>query len=181
MPVDRGAPETPKRKRKLNLRLYGGLLVVFVAGAALSLVPSIGPFGAYLMIDQLKAGEYALLVQNTVTRTQSAMARDTYPEAKQALTAVEASRASAKRVKPLPAYAAFTAFAEELRFGTDPAIHARGSVLLDQLAEHPETSLRRAGTLRTRGRRRPNRARQAALRRLAQSRCRKPRSSLFAR
>jgi len=138
MPVGRGAPEI--RKRKLDLRLYGGLFVLFVGGAALALVPSVGPFGAYLVIDRLKAGEHAQLISSTVTKAQTAMARDTYPEAKLALTAVEASRASAKRVRQLPAYAAFTAFAEELRFGSDPAIHARGSVLLDELAGHPETA-----------------------------------------
>ena len=140
MPVGRGTPEMLKRKRKLDLRLYGGLFVVFVAGAALALVPSVGPFGAYLVIDQLKAGEYAQLIESTVTQARRAMAVDTYPQAKQAISAVEASRASAKRVRQLPAYAAFTAFAEELRFGSDPAIHARGVVLLDELAAHPETT-----------------------------------------
>ncbi|HEX2672880.1 MAG TPA: tetratricopeptide repeat protein, partial [Polyangiaceae bacterium] len=139
LPVGRGQAKVRGPKRKLNLRLYGGLFVVFIAGAALSLVPSVGPFGAYLVIDQLKAGEYAQLVQSTVTQARSSMAHDTYPEAKQAIAAVEAARASAKRVRQLPAYAAFTAFAEELRFGADGAIHARGSVLLDELAEHPDT------------------------------------------
>ncbi len=112
MPIGRGTPEMLKRKRKLDLRLYGGLFVVFVAGAALALVPSVGPFGAYLLIDQLKAGEYAKLTESTVKQAQSAMAKDTYPEAKLAISAVEASRASAKRVRQLPAYAAFTAFAK---------------------------------------------------------------------
>ena len=140
LPVGRRAPKVRGPKRKLNLRLYGGLFVVFIAGSALSLVPSVGPFGAYLVIDQLKAGEYAQLVQSTVTQARSSMARDTYPDAKQAIAAVEAARASAKRVRQLPAYAAFTAFAEELRFGADGAIHARGSVLLDELAEHPDTA-----------------------------------------
>jgi len=139
VPVGRGAPQLVKPKRKLNLRLYGGIFVLFVAGASLSLVPSVGPFGAYLLIDQLKAGEYAQLVAGTVAKAQSSMARDSYPEAKQAIVAVEAARASAKRVRELPAYAAFTAFAEELRFGPDPAIHARGAVLLDELTEHPDT------------------------------------------
>ena len=140
MPIGRGKPELLKPKRKLDLRLYGGLFVVFVAGAALALVPSVGPFGAYLLIDQLKAGEYAQLIESTVTHARSALAGDTYQEAKQAISAVEASRAAAKRVRELPAYAAFTAFAEELRFGSDPAIHARGAVLLDELASHPETT-----------------------------------------
>ena len=139
MPVGRGAIKVPKAKRKLNLKLYGGILVLFVGGAALALVPSVGPFGSYLLIDRLKAGEYAQLITRTVTQARTAMATDTYPAAKQAIAAVEASRASAKRVRELPAYAAFTAFAEELRFGSDPAIHARATVLLEELAEYPNT------------------------------------------
>ncbi len=181
MPIGRGTPEMLKRKRKIDLRLYGGLLVVFVAGAALALVPSVGPFGAYLVIDQLKAGEYAQLIGSTVTQAQSAMARDTYPEAKLAISDVEASRASAKRVRQLPAYAAFTAFAEELRFGSDPAIHARGTVLLDELAEHPDTAyvaLARCARAAAEGQ---IRARQAARRRLAEACHGRSRSSLFAR
>src|SRR6478736_4906428 len=139
VPAGRSKTNAQKPKRKLDLRLYGGLFVVVVAGASLSLLPTVGPFGAYLVIDQVKAGEYAQLVQSTVAQAQSAMAHDTYPEAKQAIAAVEASRVSAKRVRQLPAYAAFTAFAEELRFGSDGAIHAPATVLLDVLNEHPDT------------------------------------------
>ncbi|MEO6601567.1 MAG: tetratricopeptide repeat protein [Polyangiaceae bacterium] len=141
MPVGRGAPEVLKlkRKRKLDVRLYGGLFVLFVGGASLALVPSVGPFGAYVVIDKLKAGEYAQLVASTVAKARGDMARDTYPAAKDAIEVVDAARASVKRVHELAAYAAFTAYAEELRFGSDPAIHARASVLLDELAERTET------------------------------------------
>jgi len=141
MPVGRGGePEMAKPKRKLDLRVYGAVFLVFVGGAALALVPSVGPFGAYLVIDRLKAGDYALLIGSTVSQARAAMATDSYPAAKRAIALVEASRASAKRVRALPAYAAFTAFAEELRFGTDPAIHARATVLLDELAPHADTA-----------------------------------------
>ena len=135
-----GRPELLKRKRKLGWRLFAGLFVVCVGGAALALVPSVGPFGAYVVIDKLKAGEYAQLVSSTVGKARADMARDTYPAAKDAIAAVEAARGSAKRVYALAAYAAFTAYAEELRFGSDPAIHARASVLLDELTQHEGTS-----------------------------------------
>ncbi len=138
MPVRRA--ELLKRKRKLGWRLFAGLFVVCVGGAALALVPSVGPFGAYVVIDKLKAGEYAQLVSGTVGKARADMARDTYPAAKDAIATVEAARGSAKRVYALAAYAAFTAYAEELRFGSDPAIHARASVLLDELAQHEGTA-----------------------------------------
>lgn len=138
MPIGRGTPELLKGRKKIDYRLYGGIFVVFVAGASLSLVPTIGPFGAYVVIDKLKAGDYAALVSSTVSKARREMAADTYPSAKRAIDDIEAARASAKRVRELPAYAAFTAYAEELRFGSDPAIHARASVLLDELNDHSE-------------------------------------------
>ena len=101
------------------MQLYAGLFVVFVGGAALALVPTVGPFGAYVVIDHLKAGDYAQLVANTVSIVRADLATDTYPAAKQALAAIETARASAKRVRELPAYAAFAAYSEELRFGSD--------------------------------------------------------------
>ena len=140
MPVGRGGkPKILRPKRKLDLRLFGGVFLLVVGGAALALVPSVGPFGAYVVLDRLKAGEYEQLVSTTVAQARAAMAKDTYPSAKAAIADVEAARSSAKRVGALPAYAAFTAFTEELRFGSDPAIHARASVLIDELAQHPDT------------------------------------------
>ena len=141
MPVGRavGGAEVLPRKRKSRLQLYAGLFVVFVGGAALALVPTVGPFGAYVVIDHLKAGDYAQLVASTVSTVRADLATDTYPSAKQALAAIESARASAKRVRELPAYAAFAAYSEELRFGSDSEVHARASVLLAELAEHADT------------------------------------------
>jgi predicted Zn finger-like uncharacterized protein len=139
MPVGRAAGEVLPAKRKSRVQLYAGLFVVFVGGAALALVPTVGPFGAYVVIDHLKAGDYAQLVASTVSTVRADLATDTYPSAKQALVAIETARASAKRVRELPAYAAFAAYSEELRFGSDSEVHARASVLLSELAEHGGT------------------------------------------
>jgi tetratricopeptide (TPR) repeat protein len=140
MPVGRAVAEVLPAKRKPRAQLYGAVFVLFVGGAALALLPTVGPFGAYVVIDHLKAGEYAQLLETTVASARADMATDTYPAAKRALAAIEGARVSAKRVRALPAYAAFTAYAEELRFGSDPEIHARASVLLDELADHPDTT-----------------------------------------
>ncbi|MEO8903056.1 MAG: tetratricopeptide repeat protein [Polyangiaceae bacterium] len=139
MPVGRVVGEVLPSKRKSRVKLFAGVFVMFVGGSALALLPNIGPFGVYVIIDRLKAGDYAQLVSSTVATVRTDMASDTYPAAKQALASVEVARASAKRVRQLPAYEAFTAYSEELRFGADPEIHARASVLLDELAEYSDT------------------------------------------
>ncbi|HWZ88417.1 MAG TPA: tetratricopeptide repeat protein, partial [Polyangiaceae bacterium] len=137
-PSTRVQPELLPARRKLGVKLYAGLFVVLVGGAALALVPRLGPFGYYFIIDQVKAGEYAALVNSTVQTARADMANDTFPDAQRAITAIESARTRAKRVRALPAFEAFTAYAEELRFGSDPAMHARASVLLDELADHAE-------------------------------------------
>ncbi len=139
-PAGRNTAEVVPRKRASRAQLFGGLFVLFVGGAALALLPTVGPFGFYVIVDHLKAGDYAALVARTVSAARADMAKDTYPAAKEALAGIEAARASAKRVRELPAYAAFTAYAEELRFGSDPEIHARASVLLDELTNHSDTA-----------------------------------------
>jgi len=134
MPGARQPAEILPARRKLGLKLYAGLFVVLVGGAALTLVPSLGPFGAYFVIDHVKAGDYAALVTNTVKTARDDLARDTYPEAQSAIATIEGARASAKRVRDLPAFEAFTSYVDELRFGPDPAAHARATVLLSELA-----------------------------------------------
>jgi cytochrome c-type biogenesis protein CcmH/NrfG len=127
------------RKRGLGLKIYASLFVLLVGGAALALAPSLGPFGYYFVIDHVKAGEYAALVTSTVKNADGALANDTYPDAQRAIAAAENAHQSARRVRELPAFEAFVAYAEELRFGPDSAAHARATVLLDELADHPET------------------------------------------
>jgi cellulose synthase operon protein C len=137
LPGTRAAAEILPR-RKVGVKLFAGLFVMLVGGAALALVPTVGPFGCYFVIDHLKAGEYAALVDETVKTARADTASDTFPDAQRAIAAVETARAGAKRVRELRAFEAFTSYAEELRFGSDPAIHARASVLLDELADHTD-------------------------------------------
>jgi cellulose synthase operon protein C len=125
-------------RRKLGVKLYAGVFALLVGGAALALAPNIGPFGYYFVMDHVKAGEYAQLVASTVATARADMAKDTFPDAQSALAAIETAHTNANRVRDLSAYEAFTAYAVELRFGTDPAIHARASVLLDELADHAD-------------------------------------------
>jgi tetratricopeptide (TPR) repeat protein len=124
-------PAAPRRR--LAPKIFAGLFVVAVGGGALSFVPSLGPFGAYFISDQLKAGEYQALLADTVKGARSALAHDSYPDAARAFSATQAARARAKRLRPLATYAAFTAFLGELRFGADPSAHAQAVVALDAL------------------------------------------------
>ena len=126
------AANTPKRR--IGLQILVGAFVLGLGGAALALVPSVGPFGAFFVMDHLNAGQYHALVVSAARDANLALAQDTYPDAARATSAVASAQASARRAKGLSALAAYVGFISELRFGTDSATHARAKVLLDELA-----------------------------------------------
>lgn len=120
---------------RLLLKLGAGLFALTLGGAALSLAPSLGPFGAYFVIDKLKAGEYRTLVDATTKAARAGLQADTALSARDAWKRVEAARARAKRVPALAAYSAVVGLTRELRFGPDPEGHARAVVALDEIGD----------------------------------------------
>jgi tetratricopeptide (TPR) repeat protein len=125
----------PKRRSKAPLRILLGLLVVAVAGGSLAFVPSVGPYGAYWIGDRLNASEHQRLLEASIATARRDMGSDSYPEAKRAFDAFDAAHRSAKRVRAFNTYLAFMAYARELRFGADPALHARAQGLLAELGD----------------------------------------------
>lgn len=128
-------PEQPKKSRKAARIGLGLLVVVCVGGGSLALVPDVGPFGYHLAIDTLKSGEYRAATDRAVRDSQKLLAQDTFAAATRAVEDVETTRKTFSRVRPLAAYAAFTGFLRELRFGSDSRTHARASVALEGLNE----------------------------------------------
>lgn len=137
-PVPRIAHEdelAPPPKRK-GLRAIAAVIVVMVlAGGALALVPNVGPFGVLWIYDKLKSGDYQKLLADTQKTARDALAKDSHPEAKRAYDAADRARSQNKRQKGLAAYAVYVAYGRELRFGADPEVSARASVLLDELKQ----------------------------------------------
>ncbi len=133
MPGAKLAPQKPKRR--LGLKILVATFVLGLGGAALALVPSVGPFGAFFVMDHLNAEQYHQLVLSTAKSANAALAQDTYPDASKAAQVVALAQQGARRAKGLSALAAYVDFVSELRFGADAAAHARASVLLNELAE----------------------------------------------
>jgi len=127
------APIQVAPRRRVMRALIAVLVVVVLGGGALALVPSVGPFGFYFALDHLKAREYRRLLADKMAGARARLSEDTFPAARGALEDVERARARAKRVKGLAAYAALLGYLRELRFGSEPEIHARSGVLLDEL------------------------------------------------
>jgi tetratricopeptide (TPR) repeat protein len=137
-----------KRKRRRVRIVVATIAALGLAGGALTLVPSLGPFGAYFIIDQVRHGEYQRLLAGASASAGRLLGSDTSPDADSALQTVESAAAGARRFKPLAAYAAFVGFDRALRFGGEPSVYARAKVTLDEMADAKgvrELDLARAG------------------------------------
>jgi tetratricopeptide (TPR) repeat protein len=130
-----------KPRRRIGLQLLVGAFVLGLGGAALALVPAVGPFGAFFIMDRLNAGDYHAQVGSTAKSANAALAEDTYPNAARAGHIVANAQLNAPRAKGLAALAAYVGFVSELRFGTDAPTHARASVLVDELAEETDVDM----------------------------------------
>jgi tetratricopeptide (TPR) repeat protein len=135
VPAGAGAVLPQERKRVSRGVKVGvaAAVALTVAGGALALLPDVGPYGSFIIIDTLKAGEYDALLQTVSRDSEALCAADSVQGADRAFAKAEASLAAAPRFKPLRAYAAYSGFARQVRFGRDTNGFARAQVLLDSL------------------------------------------------
>jgi len=130
-----------KPKSRLGLQLLVGAFVLGLGGAALALVPSVGPFGAFFVMDHVNAGKYHALVLSAAKGANDAFAQDSYSDAARAAQIVANAQLSAPRAKGVSALAAYVGFVSELRFGGDAPTHARAAVLLSELAAENDVDM----------------------------------------
>lgn len=131
-----GVAETHAKRRRRRVRVVvGAVVVVALGGGALTLVPSLGPFGSYFVIDQLRRGDYERLLGSSSVSAARYLAQDTYPDSGRAIDAVDGAAAQARRFKPLAAYSSFLRFTRTLRFGQETEAYARAKVSLEELAD----------------------------------------------
>lgn len=117
------------------------VLGVAVAGGALaSLLPDVGPYGSYFVIDQLKADEYKSHLARDVADAQKRMSLDTAAEVSFALKDVKRGLQRAPRFKPRAAYAAYIGFFHQIRFGAASDESAQAQSLLEGLKEPDPTT-----------------------------------------
>lgn len=129
------APAFTPKKRRGRIAVVVGILALAIGGSALTLVPEAGPFGAYFIVDQIRRGDHERLLAATVAFAHGHLGLDTYSEAQKTMAETGTRARTAKRFKPLGAYAAFTGFARLLRFGAEAPVYARANVTLNELAQ----------------------------------------------
>jgi predicted Zn finger-like uncharacterized protein len=135
--------QAKRRRRRVRVAVVT-FAVTALTGGALTLLPSVGPFGSYFILDQVRRGEYERRLAAASDAAHRALGSDTYPDADKAMREVADAAAGAARFKPLAAYRAFTGFAKTLRFGAEPEVYARAKVGLEELADSSADKLQLA-------------------------------------
>jgi len=125
------------KARSARPRVFGlaVLALAVLGGGALTLLPDVGPFGAYFLGDQIRRKDNDALLQRHVSEGQKVFLADDFSAVAKVLGVLDASVRDHERLRALKAYAAFFAYAIELRHGTQPQNRARAKVILDELGD----------------------------------------------
>jgi tetratricopeptide (TPR) repeat protein len=92
-------------------------VLLMLGGAALSLVPSCGPFGFYFVSDQINAKTYADQLAGVQKTVGASLDEDTFASVGAAIEKCKAARADMPRFRPAAGYCAMVATERGLRFG----------------------------------------------------------------
>jgi tetratricopeptide (TPR) repeat protein len=118
-PVPRRAREAEPVAKKSKAGRLGVLLAVAAAltGGALTLVPSVGPFGAYFIMDKVKEKSHAAALEELRKALVAQLDEDTYGAASAAIARCRSTRASMPRYAPAAAACAYVTAERAVRFG----------------------------------------------------------------
>jgi tetratricopeptide (TPR) repeat protein len=125
-----------QRRRKRRVRVAVAVtFVVLVAGGALTLIPSAGPFGAFYIMDRINLGRHQQLLAQTIRTVNDVRGLDVFKEVEPMVDAAVRSAEQVPRFRALSAYAAFVRYWAALRFGPLPEVEARAKVMINELEQ----------------------------------------------
>jgi predicted Zn finger-like uncharacterized protein len=119
VPSQRRAREHADPVKKGNARKLAVFVAVAAAltGGAFSLVPSVGPFGAYFVIDKINAKSNAAALDALRQAVDAQLDEDTYAASSAAIDRCKAALGTMPRFAPAAAHCAYVVLDRGLRFG----------------------------------------------------------------
>ena len=136
----RQAPALRPREYKRGFRFglgakigLGALLAIILGGFALELTPA-GMFGNKLIMDTVKAPYYRQVALDAGQKARRQLTSDGYQAALATADETVSVHNSNPRARSMAAYATFTEFSIEARFGADPARGARAKTFIADFA-----------------------------------------------
>jgi predicted Zn finger-like uncharacterized protein len=136
-------PQTPRPAAKPGRAGRSRRVVILAAvalavgGGALTLEPSIGPFGFNFISDRVNAKANTTKLDELRASVQADFDEDTAASAKRAFTSALAAQVAVPRHRPTAAYAAYVALARGVRFGHRTEDDTRGAQLLAIAGDEP--------------------------------------------
>lgn len=142
-PIDENRASRPRPARKESApsrapRIFAGLFALVVLGGVALQATPYGAFGYLAISDALHAGEWKKVTADAALQARTNLGKDVYGDARKAASDLVATQAKYPRARPLAAYAAFTEYAVELRFGVVTEHAAKASYLLNQIPPKTE-------------------------------------------
>lgn len=139
-----------------KIAIFTGVGVAVVGGALASLLPDVGPYGAYFVIDTIQRSGHQEALEADEGAAREALVLDSADAVQRAFSALDAGRANAPRFHARVAYAGAYGSLSGLRFGSSLGAATSGKALVDSLVERseedvPELVLARAAALAASG------------------------------
>jgi tetratricopeptide (TPR) repeat protein len=131
--------KTPRvRSRRTRLIVVAVVAFLAMGGSALTLLPDVGPFGASFLVDQIRHKDNEALVLRHVNEAHKVLMADDFAGVERVTAGLEAARRDHERLRTLKAFAAYYAYAIELRHGSQPQSRARAGVMLAELGNRTD-------------------------------------------
>ncbi len=121
-----------------GVRVFAGILALFVVGGAALQATPYGAFGYLGISDGLHSGEWKKTTAMAATQARASLSKDVYGDARKTASDLVATQAKNPRARQLAAYAALTEYAVALRFGVVTEHAAKASYLLGQIPPKTE-------------------------------------------
>jgi len=140
--LDPNRPARPRPARAATSsrgpRVFALLFALVVLGGVALQATPYGAFGYLAISDGLHAGEWKKATNDAATQARTSLGKDVYGDARKTASDLVTVQAKYPRARPLAAYAAFTEYAVELRFGVVTEHAAKASYLLGQIPPKTE-------------------------------------------
>ncbi len=156
----RPAPKAARAARSRRVAILAAVALA-VGGGALTLEPSIGPFGINFIGDRVNAKANTAKLDDLRTSVQADFDEDTAAAAKHAFGSALAAQAAVPRHRATAAYASYVALARGLRFGHRTEDDTRGEQLLAAAGVEPSDARSLAVAAQAAGKAQLPQARQA--------------------
>ena len=151
----------PARASRVRRVAILAAVALAVGGGALTLEPSIGPFGINFISDRVNAKTNAAKLDAVRAGVQADFDEDTFAASKRAFASALAAQVAVPRHHATAAYAAYVALARGLRFGHRSEDDTRGEQLLTTAGAEPSDARALAVAAQAAGKGQLPQARQA--------------------